>query len=109
MCLYSRRGAFKSSKISMVWDKAKPINGLYESLGIREDVYGSLIKQNEYGNRSSFLGWEVDHINPKKNSGSNHISNLQPLYYRNNLQKSDKSQVQFICEALLATKKGAYK
>jgi 5-methylcytosine-specific restriction endonuclease McrA len=34
-------------------------------------------------------GWHVDHIFPESRGGSRELSNLQPLYWRKNLEKSD--------------------
>jgi len=47
------------------------------------------MKYTEHGNRQSEYGWEIDHINPVANNGSDDLYNLQPLYWGNNLDKGD--------------------
>jgi hypothetical protein len=51
----------------------------------RKDQCGALIRRNSYGNRDSQYGWEIDHISP---GGPNIPSNLRPLQWRNNVDKS---------------------
>ncbi|MFN7825163.1 MAG: HNH endonuclease signature motif containing protein [Pseudobdellovibrionaceae bacterium] len=49
------------------------------------------MKFSDYGNTESDFGWEIDHINPVSNRGGDDISNLQPLQWKNNRQKSDST------------------
>ena len=35
-------------------------------------------------------GWHMDHIRPLSKGGSNHYTNIQPLWAKDNLSKSDK-------------------
>ncbi len=71
-----------------VWKKGIPIYG--ESPDVwRKDTCGAKIKWSEHGNRDSSYGWEIDHINPVSNGGGDEIWNLQPLYWKNNLDKGD--------------------
>ena len=49
------------------------------------DKYGRRMCFQEYGNRDSNCGWEVDHING--NPEDNNMSNLQPLNWQSNVDK----------------------
>jgi len=52
----------------------------------RKDQCGAWLSFSEYGNRESDLGWEIDHIDP---NGGDELSNLIPLHWINNAEKSD--------------------
>jgi 5-methylcytosine-specific restriction endonuclease McrA len=71
-----------------VWNKASPVVGMKPHL-YRRDRFGCLIAFAEYG-KTSALGWEIDHIWPASLGGSDDLSNLQPLWWLNNRQKSDQ-------------------
>lgn len=54
----------------------------------RTDDFGNIIQHDEYGNRDSKLGWEIDHITPKSNGGTDDISNLRPLHWEENVARN---------------------
>lgn len=56
---------------------------------IRKDECGAIIHFDEYGNRNSDYGWEIDHICPKSENGKNDLKNLRPLQWKNNLDKDN--------------------
>jgi hypothetical protein len=58
-------------------------------LRYRIDKFGKLIDRFEYGNRTSEVGWEMDHIVPKSKNGTDYLYNMQPLQWRNNCYKSN--------------------
>lgn len=71
-----------------VWGKGSEIEN-YPADTWRRDKCGHAIKYSEHGNRGSEYGWEIDHINPVANGGSDNLENLQPLYWGNNANKGD--------------------
>lgn len=78
--------------IELVWRKGAVISGR-DSNAYRKDACGATIKRIEHGNRDSVYGWEIDHINP---DGSDFLSNLQPLQWENNVEKSDSGTLKCI-------------
>lgn len=80
--------AWSEEEKKKVWNKAIEIPG-YSKDVLRKDKCGIPIKWAEHGNRNSAFGWEIDHINPVSNGGTDELSNLQPLYWKNNADKGD--------------------
>ncbi len=72
-------------EIQTVWNKGASTL-LFEDDLWRQDAEENLIKRDEYGNRDSDYGWEIDHIIP---NGNDDMSNLQPLQWEANVRKSD--------------------
>lgn len=79
---------FSTDIIDLVWQKANLDSANWFS-GDRKVICGKSISRAQYGNRSSELGWEIDHIRPVSKGGTDHIDNLQPLHWRTNSSKSD--------------------
>lgn len=46
---------------------------------------GYFVLLSEHGNMDSGYGWHIDHIDPNGDD----LSNLQPLQWENNIDKSD--------------------
>lgn len=79
---------FSPAEKMAVWAKGQAIPG-YDPLRWRRDSCNFNMDWNEYGNRQSVNGWEIDHIIPLQANGTDHLSNLQPLNWRNNSSKGD--------------------
>ena len=83
-------GSLGVSRQDAVWAKGRIVPG-WNPNEWRMDVCGSWMRYSEYGQTTTF-GWEQDHVDP---SGPDELWNLQPLYWRNNRRKSDKSPLAF--------------
>ena len=79
---------FKSSIVDAVWKKAIEIKTINPDF-VRRDICEDSIAKSDYG-KTDKCGWEIDHINPVSNGGTDNIGNLQPLFWENNRAKSDK-------------------
>lgn len=51
----------------------------------RRDVYGNVMFFAAHGDRNDAFGWEIDHIVPVAEGGSNDMMDLRPLHWRANL------------------------
>jgi hypothetical protein len=78
-----------------VWAKGTPIPSR-KPTEWRMDAKGSYMFYADYGKQADF-GWHIDHIDP---NGPDELWNLQPLYWLNNLRKSDQAPLSFALEAL---------
>lgn len=72
----------------LIWDKGTTIEGYFANI-YRKDKCGHILHWMDYGNRQSDFGWEIDHINPVAKGGDDNFNNLQPLYWKYNLEKGD--------------------
>ncbi len=87
----SNRSNYSSADIGeKLWDKAKKIPGKNPDL-YRQDPYRNIMYKSSYG-KDTEMGWEIDHINPKANGGSDDIRNLQPLNTAKNREKGASKQ-----------------
>jgi len=77
--------SFSDEDVQKVWNKGKVVSDKDPSM-YRKDDCGAVIKRTEYGDRNSEHGWEIDHISPGDNDNP---SNLRPLQWKNNVDKSD--------------------
>ena len=79
--------SYSDSELQRIWVKGAIIP-MKDPNKLRKDQFGSVIAWDQYGKRND-QGWEVDHIHPKSKGGSNDLSNLQPLHWKNNRAKND--------------------
>lgn len=70
-----------------VWLKGRPVEGYSEDVW-RYDAANNLIRHDDYGDRNSAHGWEIDHIVPRSRGGSDRLLNLRPLHWRANVARN---------------------
>lgn len=81
-------GSWSEETKRAVWRKGNTIPGFDLDIW-RRDKCGKNIKYEDYGNRGSDYGWEIDHILAVANGGNDEFINLQPLHWSNNASKGD--------------------
>ena len=77
--------SFDEEMVQKVWEKGEIVRR-YDGNVWRKDQCGAWINRLQHGNRHSLYGWEIDHISP---GGSDNLSNLRPLQWKNNVAKSE--------------------
>ena len=77
--------AFPPATVQAVWDRAESSK---EHRPLKMDPFGALMWREAYGNNNSKLGWEIDHIIPVEEGGSDELENLQALQWENNRRKA---------------------
>jgi hypothetical protein len=87
-------GSFDQATVEAVWRKGTPVAGK-DPAQWRKDTCGALMLRSAHGDRQHDRGWEIDHIKPVADGGSDDLSNLQPLHWKNNLAKGDG---RLVCE-----------
>lgn len=77
--------------IDIIWEKAHDVPG-YDKNRWRKDFAGAWIQKDQIGIQSDF-GWEIDHLVPISAGGSDDLSNLAPLHWKNNETKGTNTPI----------------
>ncbi len=64
------------------WARTSPVSGQVNSWEIRKDCLGNLVRYNDFGNRHSPFGWELEYIVSRAAGGSTEPENLQALHWK---------------------------
>lgn len=79
---------FSDNEKVEVWRKATPVEDVNKDV-FRQDYAGAWIRFDDYGNRNSQYGWEIDHLKPLAQGGEEDMDNYLPLQWQNNVKKGD--------------------
>ena len=80
-------GSFSEYEVESVWQKGQ-IQAGYNPNVYRTDQCGAWMNRFAYGTTGDD-GWEIDHMRPVSQGGSDELGNLQPLHWKNNRGKGD--------------------
>ena len=64
------------------WARTSPVAGQLNAWEFRKDCLGNLVRYNDFGNRHSPFGWELDYIISRAAGGSTDPTNLQALHWK---------------------------
>jgi len=76
------------AQVQEVWDTGKTVEK-FDPRKWRKDDCAAWISRTEFGNSLSVFGWEVGHITPVATGGTDLISNLRPLQWKNRASKQE--------------------
>lgn len=79
---------FSDQMVDQVWAKGTIVPGVDPSIW-RKDFAGAWINRACYGQTETKYGWEIDHLRPESQGGSDELFNLNPLQWENNRKKGD--------------------
>lgn len=79
---------YTEEQIEQVWQKARIVANNNPNV-FRQDYAGAWIRRDQYKDRDAKYGWEIDHCLPESKGGTDDLSNLYPLHWRNNVSKGN--------------------
>lgn len=79
---------FSGDTVWMVWSKGEIFAG-NDPVFWRKDVCGAWIYRGHYGRKDSEYGWVIEHIIPLSEGGTDDVSNLTPMHWKNTVRKTD--------------------
>jgi hypothetical protein len=77
--------------IQAVWEKGNIVPN-NDPTKWRKDDCQAWIGRLAYGDRNSQYGWEIDHITPESQGGTDQLSNLRPLQWQNNAARQEGNE-----------------
>jgi len=81
----------KELLIESVWNKAKQVPG-YSPDKWRQDFAGAWLLRDQFGLSSEF-GWDICHLVPASQGGTDDIGNLYAIHWENHRMKSNRYPV----------------
>lgn len=64
------------------WARTSPVAGQINAWDFRKDCLGNTVRYDDFNNRQSPYGWELEYIVPARLGGSTDPGNLQALHWR---------------------------
>ena len=71
------------------WACTSPVGGQMNAWEFRKDSYGNLLRYDDFGNRHSPFGWELEYIVSRALGGSTDPGNLQALHWKANAARPE--------------------
>jgi len=84
--------SYSNEKLLQIWRKGLQIPNRNPAL-FRMDRYGNEIHWTKYGNRKSRFGWEVHHVRPVSDGGTDVLHNLIPVQWATNLDLGNSNRI----------------
>lgn len=72
--------------VDAVWIKGKIIDN-YDPAKFRKDDCGAWMIKELHNNTTTPFGWEIDYVIPLNMGGTDDLTNLRPLQWKNNRSK----------------------
>ena len=87
--------SWSDNQINQVWNKL-PVISADKTGEWKKDACSAWVHRDSYGKKGLY-GWEIDHIYPEALGGSDDLSNLQVLQWKNNRNKGDSLSNRYCC------------